>query len=538
MILLIFFSIFWLFAFIRKLLFWVYLWQLKEYHIGRFVDHFRTYKGKKIFLNYFLLAKILALVGIIIFARIGLAGLKFACVYLAAALLLMEALYFLRNVRQKTFKSPVLTRKTSLILTTGLSLELLILSFVFVVVMGKTRAMAGLLLLDILAPLVFSALVLAFQPLTVVLRERIIARAKKRREQFKDLLVIGITGSYGKTSTKEFLATVLAKKYKVLKTKEHLNSEIGVSLAILDDLKEEHEVFVCEMGAYHKKGIKLLAEIAQPKIGILTGVNEQHLATFGSLQNTLRTKFELIESLPEDGVAILNYSDTRVKKEKIEDYNHKLKNIKTYAINQRADVWTEDIKMETDKISFKIRSQDGEEVSLSLNLIGLHNVHNLLGAACCAKNLGMSLAEITSAFQEIEAWQSGVQLKKGVNDLNIVDATYSANPDGVLSHLDYLKVWDGKKVIVMPCLIELGKASKEIHQKIGQKIGEVCDLAIITTKDRFKDIQTGAPNALFMEKPAEIVEKIKEFCHPGDVVLLESRLPAQVSEQLIWQLKK
>ena len=223
---------------------------------------------------------------------------------------------------------------------------------------------------------------------------------------------------------------------------------------------------------------------------------------------------------------------------KIEDYNDKLKNIKTYAINEKADVWAEDIKIEPDKVSFKMRSQDGEEAALSLNLIGPHNVHNLLGAACCAKNLGMSLTEIASAFQEIEPWQSGVELKKGVDDLNIIDATYSANPSGVLSHLDYLKVWDDKKVIVMPCLIELGKASKEVHQKIGQKIGEVCDLAIIITKDRFKEIQAGAPNALFIEKPAEIVEKIKEFCRPGDVVLLESRLSAQVSEQLIWQSKK
>ena len=145
-----------------------------------------------------------------------------------------------------------------------------------------------------------------------------------------------------------------------------------------------------------------------------------------------------------------------------------------------------------------------------------------------------SLKEIASACQGIKPEQSGIEVKKGIRGLNIINSSYSTNPNGVISHLDYLKTWSGRKIIVMPCLIELGKASKEVHKKIGERIGEVCDLAIITTKDRFKEIKEGAETkALFLENPIEIVEKIKEFSKKGDVVLLEGRVPKQVTQQVV-----
>ena len=328
----------------------------------------------------------------------------------------------------------------------------------------------------------------------------VINKAKKKREQFKDLLVIGITGSYGKTSTKEFLATVLAEKYKVLKTKEHQNSEIGISQCILNDLKPEHEIFICEMGAYNRGGIKLLCDIVKPKIGILTGINEQHMVTFGSLENIIKTKYELIESLPEDGIAFFN-----------------ARNKYCLELYQKTPI---------KKILY----------GGNIKLAGLENIE---GAKAVARELGMTEEEIVKACQKIENKFGGIQIKEGINGLKIIDATYSANPDGVIAHLEYLKTLPGKKVIIMPCLIELGRASKEVHKKIGQKIAEVCDLAIITTKDRFKELKEGAiekgmpqENVVFLEDPNEVFEKIEAFCGPGDAVLLESRVPTQLVNQL------
>ena len=529
---------FWFVIFTRKFLFWVYLWQLKEYHIGRFIDHFRTYKGKKLILNFLLAVKIAIFLAFLFF--------DFSRIYLfhfILALFFIEFLFSIRNLIKKKFRIPVLTRKTSVILSSGISFELLVISFLFGMRVSLNKFIVALLALDILAPLVTTFLVLAFQPLAVALRERVLKAAEKKIESVQeDILVIGIAGSYGKTSTKEFLATILAKKYKVLKTKEHQNSEIGISNCVLDNLEKKHEIFVVEMGAYNRGGIELLAKIVKPKIGIITGINQQHMATFGSQNNIISTKFELIEALPEDGVAILNIDDVNIKKQEIEYYNPKLKNVRFYSIEDKsADIWAENIKIEKEIVFFKVKTKNGESADFQLAALGKHNIHNFLAAVCCAEYLGMSLPEISRAAAEISDQQSGMELKKGIYDLSVIDATYSANPSGVMSHLDYLKIWPGKKILVMPCLIELGKASEDVHRKIGRKIAEVCDLAIITTKDRFKEIKKGSgeqfrgkhPEILFMDGPDEIFKKIRDFAEPGGVILLESRVPSKLIELLI-----
>jgi len=332
-------------------------------------------------------------------------------------------------------------------------------------------------------------LVLVFQPLAVFLRNRILKQARLKRAKFTSLTTVGITGSYGKTSTKEFLAAILSEKFSVLKTKEHQNSEVGISECIINELRPEHQIFICEMGAYNRGGIKLLCDIVKPKIGILTGINEQHMATFGSQENIIKTKYELIESLPQDGVAFFNGKNKYCRE------LYQKTNIKKHLYGENAG-------------------------------LGLENFE---GAKAVAKELGMADQEIESASQKIENKFPGIKIKEGVNGLKIIDATYSANPDGVIINLDYLNTLPGKKVIVMPCLIELGKASAEVHRRIGRKIAEVCNLAIITTKDYFKEINREAGDkAIFLENPQEIFEKIKSAVSAGDIVLLESRVPSQL----------
>ncbi|OGZ18558.1 MAG: hypothetical protein A2175_01030 [Candidatus Nealsonbacteria bacterium RBG_13_42_11] len=151
----------------------------------------------------------------------------------------------------------------------------------------------------------------------------------------------------------------------------------------------------------------------------------------------------------------------------------------------------------------------------------------------------MTKEEIKAAADVMGNKMPGIQVKRGIDGLEVIDSTYSANPDGVSANLEYLRNnFRGKKIIVMPCLIELGKASQEVHRRIGREISMVCDLAIITTKDRFKEIKEGAATAavlpdqqcevLLMENPQKIFEKIKDFAKEGDVVLLESRVPRQL----------
>ena len=500
-----FLSFFWFLREVRTLFFWIYLWQLKEYHWGRFIDHFRTEKGKKLFWNPVFVIKILLL---FYASFLGLSKLLLPWHFYVNWIFILSFIYFLESLKglkeifQDTLKRPVLTQKTSVLISLLLAVNFLFLyilfqTFYFVSFQNLYWFAFYFLIFDISAPVITTIVVFLIHPLSVIFfRNPLIKKAKKKREKMKNLLVIGITGSFGKTSTKDFLAAILSEKFKVLKTKEHQNSEVGISSCILNELKENHEIFVVEMGAYNKGGIKFLSDIVKPKIGIVTGINEQHLATFGSMENLLSAEGgkELIDSLPEDGVVFLNgrnkyclglYEKTKIKK-------------KLY----------------------------GENIKLA----GLENIE---GAKLVAEEFGMTEEEIKKSLEKIENQFPGIEIKKNKAGLNIIQATYSANPDGVISHLDYLKTFSGRKIIVMPCLIELGNASGEVHCKIGEKISEVCDLAIITTKDKFNEIQEKTGNkAIFMDDPKEIFEKIKNFLKEEDNLLLEGRVPRRLMNLL------
>ena len=553
-------SFLWFIRTTKVILFYLYFWQLKEYRIGRFLDHFRTEKGKKLLFNKLVIFKVFLLVVWIAMGYISVGFGFFDMIHdfiLIFSVVMLFVVYFFEGIKAVSdcisgkFLKPVFTRKIQFLIFILLAFTV---AFLLFMILSFKRPLVGLLAFDVLTPLIVSAIIFIFQPLAVLRRNQIIKKAKRKRAEFKDLLVVGITGSYGKTSTKEFLATILSEKFNILKTKEHQNTEIGVSQCILNDLQPEHEIFICEMGAYKRGEIKLLGDITKPKIGILTGINEQHLAIFGSQENIIKAKYELIESLPEDGLAIFNgdneYCLELYKKTLIEK---KIYSLQSSISGKPSGIWAHNVKTEKDFISFKIFSMDSnppsargafqeggvpaegrapDSADFKVNIFGAQNVLNILGAVAVAKELGMSFEEIARACQKIEPGQSGTQLKKGINGLNIIDASYSANPTGVISHLDYLKIWGGKKVIIMPCLIELGSSTIEVHKRIGQKIGEVCNLAIITTKERFKEIKEGVPNALFIENPKEILEKIKSFCQEGDVVLLESRVPRELMKQL------
>jgi len=509
------FSFLWFIRTTKAILFYLYLWQLKEYHVGRFLDHFRTEKGRKLLLNPLNVIKIILL--------LSFPAYPLLLLFSVFVLYILEFLKTIFDFLRKQLKRPVFTLKAAFLISAALVFES---AFLFVLLQNIKDIenivwfIFWLLIFDILTPMISSLIVLIFQPLAVLQRNRIIKKAKIKRGQFKNLLVVGITGSYGKTSTKEFLAAILSEKFKILKTKEHQNSEVGVSLCILNDLRPEYEIFICEMGAYSRGGIKLLCGIAKPKIGIITGINEQHMATFGSQKNIIKTKYELIESLPEDGMAFFNAKN----KYCLELYNKTL-------------------RLRSGQAQFK-KFLYGENAEFP-------GGENIFGAMAVAKELGMGEEEISRAASKIENKIGGIRVKKGINGINVIDATYSANPDGVIANLEYMKNnFSGRKIIVMPCLIELGKASKEVHRRIGNKIGEVCDLAIITTKDSFKEIKEGAGGkAVFMENPKEILEKIKSFCREGkedksssspfavaregDAVLLESRVPGYLIKELI-----
>ena len=544
----IYLSAIWTFWFVRQekiALFYIYLWQLKEYHWGRFIDHFRTEKGKRLIFHPLKIAKIL-----VFFSYWPLAYFRIASVWLALIFTIYALEFFmvLRDCNNRNLKKPVFTLKTWFFtgIISLIFLAILIYTFIldnFIIGIPLIPILA-LLLIDILSPIIVSVIILLFQPLAIIYRLIAIIRAKRKRLKFKGLTVIGITGSYGKTSTKEILKIILEQKFKVLATKEHQNSEIGISRCVLDELKPEHQVFICEMGAYDKGKIRQVANIVQPRIGVVTGVNEQHLALFGSMENLMSAEggIELTNALPENGVLILNEDSALIQNakrwDKYQNDNVKIK-IKLCSAKQKTDLWAENIVVEKDWLYFKVCDKAGGSADFKINLVGRHNIENVLLAAAVAKELGMSLSEITAACKKIKPGQGAMKLFRKEGSADIIDSTYSANPDGVITSLEHLKFWSGKKIIIMPCLIELGSAAKEVHEKIGGKIGQVCDFAVITTKDWFEEIKKAAvvggmkpENIIFSESSKEILEKIKPYCQPESIILLEGRLPQKLKELL------
>ncbi|MFA5072115.1 MAG: UDP-N-acetylmuramoyl-tripeptide--D-alanyl-D-alanine ligase [Candidatus Pacearchaeota archaeon] len=548
---------FWFFKEVKNFLFWSYLWQLKNYHIGRFLAHFDTHSGKKIIRNWGLFFKCFVFLGIMFLIgstvylypdylnkflnEISLFVL--ACVPVIFVLYLIEGFLSIIGLLRRRIKMPEMTSKMALLLPVvfiplGVITAVLAVSF-YQTYISPTEWMIfdliyfviAILAFDILTPLIVSFIILLFQPITVFMRNRIIKRAMKKREALENILVIGITGSYGKSSTKEFLKEILSAEFKVVSTEKNENSEIGISQCILNHLNDEYEIFICEMGAYNRGGIKLLCDIAKPKIGILTGINNQHLATFGSQKNIVKGKLELIDSLPSEGLAVLNWDSELIK----DNFNSTVNSVK-YSISEKQDLWAEEIKEDKEGISFKAVLKTGESQNFKTNIHGVHNVSNLLSAIAVAKKLGMELETIAEKIKEIKG---GIIIKK-VEDFDLIDATYSSNFDGIISHLEYLKNWNGRKILVMPCLIELGSEGKEAHHKIGRKIGEVCDLAIITSRDYFKDLKKGAiesgmkaEDILFIPNGDKILKKIISVAREESVVLLESRVPRLLIDKLI-----
>jgi UDP-N-acetylmuramoyl-tripeptide--D-alanyl-D-alanine ligase len=522
-------SLIWLFKSSKYILFWVYLWQLKNYHSGRFIDHFRTAKGKTLVVNYILPLQLLLIIFFIVLPKlVGVLSILLLLIYL------VQAGIFIKQIYRKEIKKPVFTKKASLI---NAILSLLLVLFFF---WSLDKNPAWLVAFDIVLPLVVSIVVLCVQPFSVMARNRLIKKATFQRQRFAKLKVVAITGSYGKTSTKEFLTTILKKKFNVLETKDHLNSEFAVAKTILEDLNGKHEIFVAEVGAYNKGKVKEVCGMLQPELGIVTGVNEQHMALFGSMDNLLSAEGgrELESSLKEDGKLIVN-AENKYCLDLAKRSSHQVLLYGKAHSEFDADIWTEQLEITKGSISFVARNKKGEMAHISAAVLGGHNIQNLLGAILAASQLGMSLSQIAEACKRIRPEQAGMTARRNEKGITVIDSSYSSNPDGVAADIEYVKLYGGKKVIVMPCLIELGKKAKDVHYEIGKTIGSTCSMAIVTSKDYFEQLKKGAMESGMEEKhivlcdnSQDIYSLVTLFCSSGDAVLLEGRVPSAVVDLL------
>ena len=310
-------------------------------------------------------------------------------------------------------------------------------------------------------------------------------QAQNKLYGMKDLKKIGITGSYGKTSTKNFLNDILSVKYNSFATPKSFNTMYGLINAINNYMDKFSEVFVAEMGAFYRGEIKQKANFIKPKYGILTTVGTAHLESFGSRENIQKAKFELIDSLPDDGVAVLNMDDQYQTSYKIKS---KCKVIWVSTKNKKADVYAEDIKLSGKGTKFTcIFKKSKEKYTLENKLIGKTNVYNVLQAIAMSYELGLTFEQIAIGVKRIKPIEHRLELKK-MGNIYIIDDAYNSNPVGSKMAVDVLAMMDGKKIVVTPGMIELGAEQYNLNYEFGRQIAGAADEVILVGKELTKPI--------------------------------------------------
>jgi len=336
-----------------------------------------------------------------------------------------------------------------------------------------------------------------------------------------DVRVIGITGSVGKTTTKEVVAEVLNQRYRTLKNPGNLNNEIGLPLTLLD-LGQNHERAVLEMGFYVPGEISLLCDLALPQVGVVTNIGTVHAERAGSQEVIAQGKAELVRSLPTDGVAILNYDDEWVR----EMANQTSASVFFYGLSPEADLWADGVEgLGLEGIRFRLHYRS-EVLHLRVPLIGRHSVHTALRAAAVGLVEGLTWQEIFNGLRS-EHTQLRLVAVRAENGALILDDTYNASPESTLAALNLLDELEGRKVGVLGDMLELGQYEWRGHEMVGVRAAEVVD-ELVTVGERGRMIAAAASRSGFpdnkiieFEESQAATRYLQESLGPNDVVLVK-----------------
>ncbi|KGG79556.1 UDP-N-acetylmuramyl peptide synthase [Caloranaerobacter azorensis H53214] len=450
----------------------------------------------------------------------------------------------IRFKRDKAKKELVFTKRAKRLFASNfivIIIEILIIAFILMLLPYEkyyTYPLALLLL----------STIYYFEPYNMILANILVAPVEKKINKyyydkaynkirtFKNLKIVGITGSFGKTSTKFITSTILQEKYKVLKTPESYNTPMGISKVINNDLTDEYEVFVVEMGARNIGDIKEVARLANPKIGVLTAVGPTHLETFKNVENIMKTKYELIEELPPEGIAIFNYDNKYIRK--LADKTFKEKILYGMEDTEKLDIYATDLEISEFGSTFILNDREGNSVKCRTKLLGRHNIQNLLAGAAVAKALGLTLEEIAKGIEKVEPVPHRLQLINPGTGVIVIDDAFNSNPVGAKAALDVINQFkDRRKIIVTPGMVELGEQEFEANKEFGKNIANVCDYVILIGKNRTKPIFEGLREMNYSKDKIFVVStlneatvKLQELVKPGDVVLFENDLPDTYNE--------
>lgn len=300
-------------------------------------------------------------------------------------------------------------------------------------------------------------------------------KAAKKLNDRPELIRIGITGSYGKTTEKAILEQLLSARYKVCASKFSYNTPMGISKVVNNDLEDSHRVFIAEMGARNVGDIKELADIVKPNFGIITTIGNQHLETFGTRENIKKTKYELIENLAPSGLALFN-GDSADNVELFERTSGP-KMMTGAAGTPHAAAYYDNVRVGGAGTTFDVHCGK-QSAHFTTKLLGKHIPGLVTLGVALALQLGVTMEESVQAIAALEPVPHRLELMEGKNGTLIIDDAYNSNIEGATNALGVLQEIDKYKVIITPGLVELGSEENEMNFKLGGEIGRVCDSAV------------------------------------------------------------
>ena len=414
----------------------------------------------------------------------------------------------------------------------------------FVVTARVKRLYAALILITLVLFLITPVfmtllfLVVALAGLVAMPVEKSINRmymrdAQRRMDAQPDLIRIGITGSYGKTSVKNILYTILSQKYNVLSTPASFNTPMGLTRVIRERLEPAHQIFLAEMGARHRKDIQELTDFIHPTIGVLTSVGPQHLDTFKTLDNIIATKYDLIRAIPTDGFAVFN-DDHGI----CADLYAKTQNTPKAIVGRAGgDAWAEDVQVSAQGSRFTLRFKDGGSVACQTRMLGAHNISNILLACAVAKRLGLSDTQIQRGISQLQPVEHRLQLLASAGGVTVIDDAFNSNPIGARAALDVLSRFPGRRIIVTPGMVELGEKEADFNREFGRDMASAADVCVLIGKKHTLPIQEGLLAAGYPPADMHVFSSLSEatgwlqgFMRAGDFILYENDLPDHYSE--------
>ncbi len=373
------------------------------------------------------------------------------------------------------------------------------------------------------------ASVLLTRPLAYARRTKMINQALSLIKSRPDLVSVGISGSYGKTSTKEFLFQMLSTKYKVAKTDENKNTDVGVAQSILQNLKLDTKYFIAEVGAYKQGEVAKATKVFMPQNAIITAFGNQHLDLYGSRENLIKTEGEILEFLPEKGTAYINAD--------ILSFPHTSKRTKARVVSfsaasDKGDIVASEVGMDSQKVlTAKIKYQDSN-FTVATNLLGTHNISNILPCIAFCLDNGMTRAEVTAAVKNLIQIPGKMSVNKGLNGSTVLNDSSNSSVDGFVAAVNTVADQGYKKnIIISKGIIELGKEKESSYKKL---ISTIVDrpMQLYTTDKLFK--KHGSSNQVqYFSSEKAILAQIKKNSNAKTLILLEGKFTPSLVREVI-----